>query len=124
MKTMNQWTLFVATALILLTLSILSINNWSPHICNTVLSEGNIEVGIFRTNTGKYELQVINNTSSTEVKESHVLNHSKESRFRAATCQEDLQHLQEIMNTNVDVTSPSELREILYKSVTRPVQGK
>ena len=44
--------------------------------------------------------------------------------FRAATCQEDLQHIRAIEHTNVQETSSSQLSEILYKSVTRPVQGK
>ena len=43
--------------------------------------------------------------------------------FRAATCQEDLQHIRAIELTNVKETSSSQLSEILYKSVTRPVQG-
>ena len=60
----------------------------------------------------------------TEVQISNELNHLQESRFRAATCQEDLQHIQDIVNTNVEVTASSQLTEILYKSVTRPVQGK
>lgn len=44
--------------------------------------------------------------------------------FRGTTCQEDIEHIKEIKNTNVTATSSSQLTEILYKSVTRPVQGK
>ena len=48
----------------------------------------------------------------------------QKSVFGDATCQEDLQHINEIQNTNIEATSASQLAEILYKSVTRPVQGK
>ena len=58
----------------------------------------------------------------TKVKISQKLNHSQESRFKAATCLEDLHHIQEILDTNVGDTSHDDLTEILYKSVTRPAQ--
>ena len=72
----------------------------------------------------KYNLQVKRNGNSNREQNNHVLHHSEKSRFRAATCQEDLQHINEIENTNVEATSSSQLTEILYKSVTRPVQGE
>ena len=53
---------------------------------------------------------------------SKKLNHSQESRFKAATCLEDLHHIQEVLNTNVGGTDSLDLAEILYKIVTRPVQ--
>jgi len=71
----------------------------------------------------KYDLQVKRNGNSNREQNNHVLHHSQESRFRAATCQEDLQHIHEIENTNVEATSAPQLTEILYKSVARPVQA-
>ena len=48
---------------------------------------------------------------------------SQESLFSAFTCKEDLQHINEILNTNVEAKNSSQLNEILSKSVTRPVQA-
>ena len=50
------------------------------------------------------------------------MNHSQESIFKAATCLEDLHHIEKILSTNVEYTSPDDLTAILYKSVTRPAQ--
>ena len=58
----------------------------------------------------------------TKMKINNKLYHSQESIFKAATCLEDLHHIEEILNTNVENTSPDDLTEILYKSVTRPAQ--
>ena len=44
--------------------------------------------------------------------------------FRDATCEEDIQNINAIQNTNIEAKSFSQLAEIFYKSVTRPVQGK
>ena len=85
MANLSRWALPVTTAFVLLIFLRLTVNNWSPHVCKTILTE---------------------------------------SMFSDATCQEDLQHINEIENTNVEATSSSQLTEILYKSVTRPVQGK
>ena len=43
--------------------------------------------------------------------------------FRDVTCEEDKQNINEIKNTNIEEKSSSQLAEIFYKSVTRPVQG-
>ena len=72
--------------------------------------------------SGKYTRKNVIKIIVTKVKISQKLNHSQESRFKAATHLEDLHHIQEIMNTNVGGTNSPKLTEILYKSVTRPVQ--
>ena len=47
----------------------------------------------------------------------------KKSPFKATICQEDLQHIKAIEATNVQTTPPQMLIAILYKTVTKPVQG-
>ena len=46
------------------------------------------------------------------------------SPFKATICLEDLQHIKAIEATNVDMTPSQKLVEILYRAVTKPVQGK
>ena len=59
--------------------------------------------------------------SSSRRSKSHI---SPGSVFSGVTCKEDLQHIREIVNTNLMEKNESQLTEILYKSVTKPVQGK
>ena len=47
----------------------------------------------------------------------------KVSPFKATVCREDRQHIKVIKETNVETTSPQMLMVILYKTVTKPVQG-
>ena len=124
MANLNHWALPVTTVFVLLIFLRLTVNNWSPHVCNTILTEEKSLGKIFRTTMSQEDLQIKRNGNSNKEQKNHVLHHSQESRFRATTCQEDLQHINEIENTNVEATSSSQLTEILYKSVTRPVQGK
>ena len=124
MANLSHWALPVTTAFVLLIFLRLTVNNWSPHVCNTILTEEKSLGKIFRTTISQEDLQIKRNGNSNMEQKNHVLHHSQESRFRAATCQEDLQHINEIENTNVEATSSSQLTEILYKSVTRPVQGE
>ena len=123
MVNLSQRALPVLIAFILVTLMSLTINTWSPHICNTILTEENSPGRIFRTTITKEDLQIKLNGNSNKEQTKHVSQISQGSVFRAATCQEDLQHIYEIEHTNVEGTSSSQLTEILYKSVTRPVQG-
>ena len=46
------------------------------------------------------------------------------SPFKAIICQEDLQHIKAIQETNVDMTPSRRLVDILYRAMTKPVQGK
>ena len=124
MVNLSQWALPVLIAFLLVTLLSLTINNWSPHICNTILTEENSPGRIFRTTISQEDLLIKLNGNSNKERKKHVSQISQGSVFRAATCQEDLQHIYDIEHTNVKGTSSSQLTEILYKSVTRPVQGK
>ena len=114
MANWRGWALPLITAFILLVFWSLALKKREDHSIEFDNAEFNY----------KYHLQVKRNGNSNREQNNHVLHHSQESRFRAATCQEDLQHINEIENTNVEATSSSQLTEILYKSVTRPVQGK
>ena len=119
MANLSLWAIPLATALILLTFLSLTVNNWSPHICNTILTEEDSLRQIFRPMISQEDLQNLRKHQPNSV--SHL---SQKNIFGAATCQEDIQHINEILNTNIKATSSSVLSEILYKSVTRPVQGK
>ena len=114
MANRRGWALPVITAFILLVFLSLALKKREDH---------SIEFDNAKFNY-KYDLRVKRNGNSNREQNNHVLHHSEKSRFRAATCQEDLQHINEIENTNVEATSSSQLTEILYKSVTRPVQGE
>ena len=71
----NLWVLLVTTALVLITLVSLTLNKWSPHICNTVLTKGNVQVALLRKNTSQGDFLVIINVTLTEVQVSNEFNH-------------------------------------------------
>ena len=48
-----------------------------------------------------------------------VINTLDGNKFRDVVCKEDLQHIREIENTNIDMTSSEQLTEIFFRSVTR-----
>ena len=118
MANRSGWALLVITAFILLICAEIFLSRALKKREDYSIEFDNAEFNY------KYDLQVKRNGDSNREQNNHVLHHSEKSRFRAATCQEDLQHINEIENTNVEATSSSQLTEILYKSVTRPVQGK
>ena len=96
-------------------------SNWSPHISNTIVTQEKTSGRIYRTSIRQEDNNLNDNPNMGH--SNRLSQISQESVFRAATCQEDLQHIYEIENTDVKTTSSSQLTEILYKSVTRPVQG-
>ena len=50
-----------------------------------------------------------------------VINTLDGNKFRDVICKEDLQHIREIENTNIETTSSKQLTDIFFKSVTRHV---
>ena len=116
----------VTISIVMIVFLSLTFKHWSPNNSNTIVTEENSSGRIFRT-TITQEGQHLNKyyiPNSNKGHNNHLSQISEKSVFRAATCQEDLQHIYEIENTNVKARSSSQLTEILYKSVTRPVQGK
>ena len=45
------------------------------------------------------------------------------SPFKATICHEDIQHIKAIEAINVDTTPPQRLVDVLYRAMTKPVQG-
>ena len=118
----------VTISIVMIVFLNLTFKHWSPNNSNTIVTQENSWPAgrIFRTtisqegqHLNKYYIQ-----NSNKGHNHHLSQIPEKSVFRAATCQEDLQHIYEIENTNVKARSSSQLTEILYKSVTRPVQGK
>ena len=121
MANLGQLVFPVIITFVLLTFLSFTVNNWSPHICNTIVTQEKTSGRIYRTSIRQEDNNLNDNPNMGH--SNRLSQISQESVFRAATCQEDLQHIYEIENTNVKTTSSSQLTEILYKSVTRPVQG-
>ena len=115
----------VTISIVMIVFLNLTVKHWSPNNSNTIVTQENSSGRIFRaiSQEGQY-LNKYYIPNSNKGQNNHLSQISEKSVFRAATCQEDLQHIYEIENTNVKATSSSQLTEILYKSVTRPVQGK
>jgi hypothetical protein len=44
------------------------------------------------------------------------------SQFQSIICAEDLEHIAEVMNVDIDAMSVVEANDLMYKAVTRPVQ--
>ena len=109
-QTMANLRLCVA-GFILLTFFNLAVNIWSPYIFNTFVTEEKSGGQVSQDDWHKLQ------------NHQHNLN-SQKSMFRDATCEEDIQNINAIQNTNIEAKSFSQLAEIFYKSVTRPVQGK
>ena len=116
----------VTISFVMLVFLSLAVNHWSPNNSNTIVTQENSSGRIFRTTISQGDLHINRNyiPNSNKGYNNHLLQISQKNVFRAATCQEDLQHIYEIEHTDVKATSASQLTEILYKSVTRPVQGK